>query len=168
MSDWSWDLSRLDAGDMSALRRAAGVDIGKASISAQRAFYKACGYCEGWQEKYMFPAVCMDALWRSTDEPTVKSMPECLRDMKAMYPETTESLQHRIDALLETPWDDGDFLIGKLLNIVKILKSKTGLKPDFCELAKDLNQWNHSERRVQRRWLRTLYNMERKNANEEE
>ena len=168
MSDWTWDLSRLDAGDLSVLRRAAGVDISRASVSSQRAFYKACGYCEERQEKYMFPAVCMDALWRSTDEPTVKPMPDCLRDMKAMEQKTTESLQHRIDALLETPWDDGGFLIGKLLNLVKILKSKTSLKPDFCELARDLSQWNRPERRVQRKWLRSLYNMGKENTNEEE
>ena len=168
MSDWMWDLSRLDAGDLSVLRRAAGTDFRQASVSAQRAFYKACGYCEEWQEKFMFPAVCMDALWRSTDRPTVKPMQECLKDMKAKEQETTESIQHRIDSLLETTWDEGGFLIGKLLNIVKILKSKTDLKPNFFDLAKDLSQWNHPEHYIQRKWLKTLYNMKNENKDEEE
>ena len=168
MSDWTWDLARLDAGELSALRRAAGADVSQASVPALRAFYKACGYCDAWQEKFMFPAVCMDALWRSTDEPTVKPMEECLRDLMAKEQETTESMQHRIDALLETPWDDGGFLIGKLLNLVKILKSKPDLKPDFQRLAEDLNRWNGDKRPVQRKWLRVLYNVKTEKTNEEE
>ena len=168
MSDWTWDLSRLDTGERSALKRAAGMNMSEASIAAQRAFYKACGYCDSWQEEFMFPTMCMDALWRSTDEPTVKPMEECLRDLMAKDQETTESIQHRVDALLETPWDDGGFLAGKLLNLVKILKSKTNLKPDFQKLAEDLNRWNHPQRYVQRSWLRTLYNLKKENANGEE
>ena len=171
MSDWTWDLARLNAGELSVLRRAAGVDVDHASKPALRAFYKACGYCDAWQEKFMFPAMCMDALWRSTDEPTVKPMEECLRDFRAKLEEekkSTESMEHRIDALLETPWEDDGFLIGKLLNLVKILKSKTNLKPDFHRLAEDLNRWNGEKRHVQRKWLKVLYNVKSEKTNEEE
>ena len=168
MSDWNWDLSRLDTGDLSALRRSAGVPASRANMSALRAFYKACGYCEPWQESYLFPTVCMDALWRSTDLVVVKPLDECLKDLTAKEQETSDSIRHRIDSLLETPWDDEGFLLGKLLNLVKILKSRTNLKPDFQKLAEDLNKWNHPLRYVQRRWLRTIYNVKGNNNNEEE
>ena len=72
---------------------------------------------------------------------------------------TTASLKHRIEMLLETPWNEDGFLLGKLLNLVKILKSKTNLKPDFQVLADDLRRWNYPEQPVQRRWLRAVYNI---------
>ena len=156
MNEQKWDLNRLDNGELSALRRAAGAS--GADIPALRAFYKACGYCDPRVEKYWFPALCMDALWRPADAPAVRSMEECLRAMLADGSDTTKSLQHRVEMLLETPWNDDGFLLGKLLNLVKILKSRTNLKPDFQALADDLRRWNYTEQPVQRRWLRTLYN----------
>lgn len=168
MSDWTWDLGRLNAGELSELRSSAGKVVSQADVSAIRAFYKACGYCEVWQESFLFPAVCMDALWRSTDAAIIKPMDECLRDMLSKERETTQSLQHRIDSLLETPWDDGGFFLGKMLNLVKLLKSNTQLKPDFQKLSMDLNRWNHPQRYVQRNWLRTIYNTKTEIINREE
>lgn len=168
MSDWTWDLARLDAGELSVLRKAAGTVFSQADVSAIRVFYKACGHCYAWQEEYMFPAMCMDALWRMTDDPTVKPFAEGLRIMTSKDQNTTASIKHRIDSLLETPWDDNGFMLGKLLNLVRLLKSNTGLKPDFQALANDLNGWNHPKRYVQRNWLRTIYNSIEDNVNEED
>ena len=156
MVEQKWDLGRLDNGELAALRRAAGTR--DADMTALRSFYKACGYCDPRVEKYWFPALCMDALWRPSEVPAVMPMEECLRRLLSGESETTESLQHRIDMLLETPWNEDGFLLGKLLNLVKILKTKTDRKPDFQALADDLRRWNYPEQPVQRRWLRTLYN----------
>lgn len=168
MGDLKWDLSRLDNGELSALRRSAGMSISKASMTALRAFYKACGYCDPRFEEAWFPAVCMEALWRYGDGITVRCMEECLRYLKKADEKTTQSLQHRIDMLLETPRDMNGYLLGKLLNLVKIIKSKTNLKPDFQVLAKDIYHWNDENRRVQRRWLSTLYNNKPEENDEEE
>lgn len=167
MGEAKWNLTRLDAGELSALRRSAGKMVGDAGMDALRAFYRACGYCDTKREVYWFPAMCMDALWRDTEGIQEKSMEECLRSMMAEDENTTESLRHRIDTLLETPWNQDGFLLGKLLNLVKILKSKTNLKPDFQSLADDLRQWNHERRFVQRKWLRTLYNVKTNDRDEE-
>ena len=156
MNEQKWDLSRLDGGDMSALRRAAGT--AGSNMAALRAFYKACGFCDPRMEAYWFPATCMDALWRNTETPEIKTMEECLRLLLVQNPDTTESMRHRIDMLLETRWSEDGFLLGKLYNLVQILKSRTNLKPDFQRLADDLRRWNYPEQSVQRRWLRTIYN----------
>ena len=168
MSEIQWDLERLDPGELSALRRSAGAGVNRASMAALRAFYKACGYCEPWQEQYWFPAVCMDALWRNTDGITVLPMQECMRRLLSMDAGTTESMQHRMDMLLDTTWSDDEYLIGKMLNLVKIVKSKTQLKPDFQMLARDFQNWNRPSRSVQREWLRTLYNVKTTKSDEEE
>lgn len=166
MNEQKWDLSRLDNGDLSALRRAAGTT--GSDMAALRAFYRACGYCDPRLEAFWFPAVCMDAMWRSTDSPEVKRMEECLRLLLAQNPDTTGSLKHRIDMLLETPWTQDGFLLGKLYNLTRILKSRTNLKPDFQALADDLRRWNYPEQSVQRRWLRAIYNEMPKDRTEEE
>lgn len=167
MSDSKWDLGRLNAGELSALRRAAGTAASKANMTALRAFYAACGYCDPWKEAYWFPAMCMDALWRDTEAMVVKPMDECLRGLLTGDSNTTASLKRRIDMLLETPWNEDGFLIGKMLNLVKILKSKTNLKPDFQLLADDLMRWNDEGRKIQRRWLKTLYNVKPMDDEEE-
>ena len=167
MIDLKWDFGRLNSGELSALRRSAGLPVGKAEMTALRAFYRACGYCDAKQEPYWFPAVCMDALWRETDHPTVKAMEICLRELIAQDEKATESMQHRIDMLLETRWDEDGFLLGKIMNQVKLLKSRTELKPDFQALAEDLRCWNYRNHPVQRRWLRVLYNVNSSKSNEE-
>ena len=168
MSESKWDLAKLDAGERSALRRSAGKMVEGAGMDALRAFYKACGYCDPKREAYWFPAMCMDALWRDTDVVKVKSMAECLRAMIAQDASATASMQHRIDMLLETPWDRDGFLLGKMVNQVKLLKSKTDLKPDFQMLADDLRRWNDAGHRVQREWLRILYNAKPITTDEED
>ena len=168
MSESKWDLAKLDAGELSALRRSAGTMVEGASMDALRAFYKACGYCDPKREAYWFPAMCMDALWRDTDVVKVKSMAECLRAMLAQGASGTASIRHRIDMLLETPGDRAGFLLGKMVNQVKLLKSKTDLKPDFQMLADDLRRWNDAGHRVQREWLRILYNAKPMTTEEED
>ena len=86
-------------------------------------------------------------------------MEECLRTLLAGKDDMSESLKHRVDMLLETPWSEDGFLLGKLLNMVKIIRSKTNLKPDFQNLADDIRRWNDSGQSVQRRWVRTVYNV---------
>lgn len=168
MNDTKWDLSRLDTGELSALRHSAGTVISGASMSALRAFYKACGYCDPKREEYWFPAMCMEALWRDTEVAKVKPMEECLRAMLGQDANATASMQHRVDMLLETPWDRNGFLLGKLLNQVKLIKSKTDLKPNFQELADDLCGWRDPSRRIQRRWLNAIYNLKPATFDEEE
>ena len=168
MSDSKWDLTRLDSGELSALRHSAGLPVEGASMSALRAFYKACGYCDPKREEYWFPAMCMETLWRDSDAVRIKPMAECLRGLIGKDANATESMQHRVDMLLETPWEKDGFLLGKLLNQVKLIKSKTDLKPDFQALADDLYRWRDPGRKVQRRWLSIIYNTKPTTIEEED
>lgn len=168
MDEAKWDLGRLNAGELSALRRAAGTTVGKADMTALRAFYKACGYCDPRREAYWFPAMCMDALWRDPEGCAVNPMAQCLWELQNADERTTASVQHRVDMLLETAWSDDGFLVGKLLNLVRLVKSRTALKPDFQALADDLMRWNSPDRRVQRDWLRTLYNVKESKPSKED
>ena len=95
MNVQKWDLSRLDSGDLSALRRAAGTT--GSDMAALRAFYRACGHCDPRLEAYWYPAVCMDALGRGTDSPEVKPMEECLRLLLVQNPDTTEFIDNDSD-----------------------------------------------------------------------
>lgn len=154
MNESKWDLSRLGTGERVALKRSAGEPVQTAA--AWRAFYIACSICDKWREPYLIAALCMECLWRESDTPEILPMEECLFRFKAVY--NGDGLDNRIMALLETSWDPTDgFLLGKLMNLVRMLRSQTNMKPNFEALADDLQKWNDQSRRVQRRWLRTIY-----------
>ena len=156
--DKKWDISRLSSGERSALKRCAGVMMGS-DMKAAEAFYHAAGYCEEYQEKVWFAALCMECLWRPEDMPRVRPVEEMLKDWY-QDSETTESTKRRIVALLDTPWGDDGFMLGKLCALVRTMKAKdASVRPDFEKLADDLRYWNSSERFVQRRWLRVICRM---------
>lgn len=155
MSDEKWDLSRLGAGERVALRRAAGSL--EFNAAAWRAFYIACPNCKKRDEEFWFAAMCMECLWREEDKPDVRPMEECLQRYRKEDESVTDSMKHRMEVLLDMPWANDDFLLGKLYAVVRILKDKTNYKPDFHKLADDLRRWNYEDRAVQRRWLRTIF-----------
>lgn len=153
-----WDLSRLTTGEYAALRRAAGTT--DFDVAAWRAYYKVDVPRKDEDER--FTALCMSCLWRIEDEVTVLPMEECLRhvcwenmDGKS---ELRESMARRVEALLETRYSNDGYFQGKLLSLVKIIRSDgRRFKPDFEKLADDLRWWNNENRSVQRKWLRTIY-----------
>ena len=149
-----WDLNRLTNGEYAALRRAAGSD--EFDAAAWRAFYKVDFQGEkGANER--FAALCMSCLWRRTDSVTVLPMEECLRNLYLDKGESGKSFAGRVDALLETRWSPDGYFQGKLLNLVKIIRSDGRFKPDFEKLADDLRKWNYDSRAVQRRWVNVIY-----------
>ena len=155
-----WQLDRLSKGEHTALKRAAGTL--KLNAPALRAFYKA-DLCreQAWESK-RYAAMCMACLWDAQDQTSVVSMEECLKSLCWVDGELQAGVVRRVDAMLETRWGDDDYLIGKLLNLVRMIRAKGMLRPDFQQLARDLRCWNYEDRRVQRRWLRTIYKNELK------
>lgn len=151
-----WRLDRLDTGERTALKRAAGTLA--LNAPALRAFYKADVCREaGWEEQ-RYAAMCMACLWNEQENPPVLSMQECLARMCWDDGELQEAMARRVEALLETRWSkEDDFLIGKLLNLVRMMKSKGEYRPDFEKLALALRGWNNENQYVQREWLRTIY-----------
>ena len=170
MPDHKWDLSRLSAGERSALKRNAGIMMKAAGADAIEGFYRALimpvsPYAEGaW-----FAALCMQCLWREEDHPRVMSFPELLRTIY-QNADATESSRKKCTGFLDISWDDDGFLLGKICNLVRGMRSKDSMvMPDFEVLAEDLVYWNHPDRYIQRKWLRTICsNNYQTNNNEEE
>ena len=154
MADHKWDLSRLSAGERSALKRNAGIMMNAAGADAIEGFYRALtGKCSVYSERAWFAAVCMQCLWREEDHPRIVSFPEMLR---AIYqnPEATESSRKRCTAFMDVSWDDDGFLLGKICSLVRIMRAgNASVIPDFEALAEDLSRWNNPDRYVQRNWL---------------
>ena len=150
-----WQLSRLSTGDRAALKRAAGT-LGL-NVPALRAFYKADTCREEKWERERYAAMCMACLWNEQETGPVLSMEDCLKRMCWKDNELQNAMARRVEAILKMRWGDDDYLIGKLLNLVRMMKANGEFLPDFQELAKDLKHWNYEGQKVQRRWLRTIY-----------
>ena len=157
MQGSKWDLSRLSAGERSALKRSAGTMMDSAGMLAVEAFYRAqTTSCSLYAEKAWFAALCMQCLWREDDHPQVKPLQELLREVYQDL-DATESMRRNCVSFLELPWSDDGFLLGKICSWVKKLRAAhPETMPDFNLLAADLAQWNHADRFVQRRWLNTI------------
>ena len=153
-----WELERLSTGERTALKRAAGTLA--LNAAALRAFYKADVCRQQSWESQRYAAMCMACLWGEQDTVPTLKMEECLKRMCWVDGEWQESLARRVDALLETRWGDDDYLIGKLLNLVRMMRAKGEFRPDFQKLAQDLRCWNFESRMVQREWLRVIYKKE--------
>ena len=170
LEERKWDLEKLTSGEYAALRRAAGsVEM---DVAAWRAFYKVDHQGDaGANER--FTALCMSCLWRLTDDVTPLSIEECLRNLcwetvDGKY-SLREGMAKRVDALLETRWSQDGYFQGKLLNLVKIIRTDGRYKPKFEQLADDLRKWNYESRTVQRRWLCKIYqNLSEEDATKEE
>lgn len=155
MNERKWDSSRLNAGDRSALRRCVGRMMGE-DMRAMEAFYKAAGSVKRDREEAYFAALCMECLWRAEDRPERMPMEDMLRD-HYQSSDTTDSMKQRMTAYLDTPWSRDGFLLGKICGIVRILRAEdAGVMPDFERLADDFVHWNEPDRRVQKRWIRTI------------
>ena len=170
MPDHKWDLARLSAGERSALKRNAGIMMNAAGADAIEGFYRALtARVSQYKESAWFAALCMQCLWREEDHPQVRPFPEMLR---AIYqnPDATESSRKKCTNFLDISWGDDGFLLGKICSLVRLMRSGNAVvMPDFEELAEDLSGWNHPDRYIQRKWLRTICsNNQDKDEKEEE
>ncbi len=155
MPDSKWDLSRLSAGERSSLRRCAGNMMGD-NMQSIAAFYKALlQNCRPSQEKAWYAAMCMESLWRD-EEHRVRPLEEMLRSIY-QDPESSESSRERCIAFMDLTWGDDGFLLGKICNLVRKMRSAdASVMPDFDKLAGDLSQWNSPDKYIQRRWMKTI------------
>lgn len=169
MPDHKWDLSRLSAGERSALKRNAGMMMNAAGADAIEGFYRALtSRVSQYEENAWFAAICMQCLWREEDHPQVLPFPEMLR---AIYqnPDATESSRKKCTGFLDISWSNDGFLLGKICNLVRLMRSgNASVIPDFEALAEDLTKWNHPDRYIQRKWLRTICSYNQDNVEKEE
>ena len=171
MPDHKWDISRLSAGERSALKKNAGVmmDASGTQMEAIEAFYRALTQrCGSYSEGAWFAALCMQCLWREKDHPQIIPFPKILQ---AIYqnPKATDSARKRCINYLDLSWSNDGFLLGKIFCLVRKMRAdNASIMPDFEKLADDLANWNHWERYVQRRWLNIICNNEQEKKEEEQ
>ena len=169
MPEPKWNLSRLSAGERSALKRNAGVMMQNATMQAIEGFYRAQQQkCNHYSEKAWFASICMECLWREEDHPAIKPLPEILRTVY-QNPDASDSEKKRCISYLDLHWADDGFLLGKLCSLIRKLRADhPEIMPDFNALADDLNQWNRADHSVQRRWLNTICQSYDESKKEEE
>ena len=152
-------LKRVDAlstGDRVALKRSAGVMLSEADGKAIAAFYRCVTPAVlQWQEDRWFAAACLKCLWDPAEiegEPVENVLAKLIRSS-----ELTDNMQHRVEGLLDTAWDQDGYMLTKLCRLVKMLRQKTAAELDFAGLLEDLIYWNNENQSVQRKWARAIF-----------
>ena len=79
----------------------------------------------------------------------------------------SESTGHRLETLLDVPWDEDGFMLTKLVRLIRLAKFK-GYAVDCQQLLEDLFYWNGEKQSVQRKWARALYQKPEDSSNVQE
>lgn len=152
-------MERVDAlstGDRVALKRSAGVMLSEADGKAIAAFYRCVTPAiPQWQEDRWFAVACVKCLWdppEGAGEPVENVLAKLFRSL-----ELSDSVQHRVSGLLDTPWDQDGYMLTKLCRLMKMLRQKTAEALDFAGLLEDLIYWNNENQSVQRKWARAIF-----------
>lgn len=153
-------LNQLGNGDRAALKRAAGMMLADADGKAVAAFYRCLPWgTPRWQEDRWFAVACLRCLWdvdAACGVPFEIIVGQMIRDEKL-----SESTGHRVEALLDTTWDEDGYMLTKLTRLVMLIRQKSDREPlDFEALLEDLIFWNAENQSVQRKWARAIFTNE--------
>ena len=156
-SEFASRLNRLGSGDCAALRRSAGNMLEHAAGRALTAFYRCLpNNIPAYQEEKWFAIACLRFLWDAGDEER-ESLPELLRNMRSQGL-LSDSVVHRVEILLDTPWDQDGYMLKKLYRLITLVRQKNGAETfSFAELLDDLLKWNREDQQIQRKWARTIF-----------
>lgn len=151
MAGFFESLERCSNAERAVLRKNCGKKIGEADGQAMVIFYRCLPYdVPRWQEDRWFAAACFSCLWK----PEARKQP--IESVLAQLKQLSGSMEHRLAGLLDLPWDQDCFLLGKLAGTLKLAKSK-GLAADCEKLLEDLLCWNSGSQSVQRKWAKAMY-----------
>jgi CRISPR system Cascade subunit CasB len=155
------NLKDNDRGAFTALKRAAGTNIAQSRQGAIAAFYKILPYSlmnSKKEEVYYLIAT----LYGHNDEyPFAGDFGETMRTVKNKF--DSESMDRRMTGLLDCNFEIskhgiiwGGEVAYKLRQLVKLANSKdVGI--NWLQLLKDLKNWNHPEKFVQKKWARNYF-----------
>jgi len=157
--------SKLDAFDNKYrvnFKRSCGMLIKNTDAVTMRLFFSILpSNVTVLDEDKWFAAASIHCLW-DADEKNRKPMDECI-GRYYVNPENTgngtegsKSFEKRFSGLLDTPWDEDGYLCIKLERLAKLLKQK-GYAIDGTSLLYDLLHWNHDDKFIQKKWIRTYY-----------
>ena len=150
-------LKGLETGDRAALRRAAGEMLKEADGKAITVFYRCLPHgVPQWQEDRWFAVACLCCLWDAESDngaPFEKIVSNLIQAERL-----SSSMQHKVEILLDTAWDDDGYLLTKLTRLIKMIRQKSDRVPiDFLALLEDLIYWNAENQSVQRKWARSMF-----------
>lgn len=155
-SEFSNRLNRLGSGDRAALRRSAGNMLEQADGRALTVFYRCLpNNIPAYQEEKWFAVACLRCLWDAGDEGS-ESLPELLRNMRSQEL-LSDSVVHRVEILMDTPWNQDGYMLKKLYRLIVLVRQKNGAILSFQELLADLLGWNWENQQIQRKWARTIF-----------
>lgn len=149
-------LNHLGTGERAALKRCVGQRLAEADGSAVTAFYRCLPYgTDSRQEEKWFAVACFRCLWdagENSGRPIEAVVAQLIRSG-----DLSDSMGHRIESLLDTPWDGDGYMLTKLSRIVRLLRQKGAGMIDFPTMLEDLLYWNSDSQSVQRKWARSIF-----------
>lgn len=149
-------IDELPTGERAALKRGAGTMLSEADGRALTAFYRCLPRDVDKQEECWFAAACLRCLW-DPKLPSGLPFPKVVGRM-LQAEELSDSTAHRVEALLDTRWDNDGYLLAKLFRLIKLIRQKSdGVLLDFPALLDDLLKWNWENQTVQRSWAREIF-----------
>ena len=156
-SDYFFEmLDRLGTGERAALKRCVGQQLADADGKAITTFYRCLPFgTDTWQEERWFAAACLRCLWdvgAGEVKPVEIVISELIRSK-----ELSDSMGHRVESLLDTPWDADGYMLTKLSRIVRLIRQKSGVRIDCAALLDDLIYWNSDNQTVQKKWARAIF-----------
>ncbi len=153
---------RLEKKDRVLLKRSCGAMLSEADGKTLTVFYRLLpGTVNRYEEDKWFLALCVHCLWDEDDNARRRPMEQQISLMNTRE-KLTDSFEHRLTTLLDTPWNDDGYLNQKLTRMAKMLKQK-GYPVDGAELLTDLLHWDSENRFVQKKWIRAFCNTESEN-----
>lgn len=141
-------------GALARLRRALGQTLNYSVIRDLAPALPEQGLSDQDLDNYLLVAGLF-ALYQppSQGRPPSISFGGTLKALRAHKPFASESLDQRMTAVLEARKEDLPY---RLRQIVHLLKGSPH-QPNWINLLKDLKAWNHTDRKIQRRWAKDYW-----------
>jgi len=147
-------INTLTVGQQASLRRSAGKLLDEVDAGALQAFFSSVVPQKPYDQEKAFTVACIACLWKQEERVNALQFAKCLQRLRSSKGDSTEGVDSRFRSLIDTPWNDDDgYLASKLVRLARMLKSADIGYPDPEELFKDLKNWDHPDRFVQRKWM---------------
>ena len=168
MENYFEGVNALTTGQQAALRRCAARSVKEADAAALQAFFSALPPQKAWERERAFTTACIMCLWKPEERVSAEPFAKCLGRLRRLKGEDNwKGLDSRFRGIIDTPWNDDDgYLAVKLVRLAKMLKNSGAGYPDPESLYKDLKNWEHPDRFVQRRWMEQYLLSEENDNNE--
>lgn len=168
MSNLFEGIEKLSNGQQAALKRMAGRPLREADAAAARAFFTAVPGFLKYETAKAFTVACAICLWKQEERIAPKPLAERLGILRTLKGEDgCKGLDRRFDNLIDSFWNDDDgYLSAKLIRLIRLMKNSGAGYFEPNALYRDLINWDHPERFVQRRWMEAYLSLKTDRADD--